>query len=86
MASPSGRVTTQAHGVMEGHTICSRGLCTFCKTAPSMLWGPDRVGMLDFGIPSAHRELATSQNEMGPVAICHKMEMVQLKLIMNRKR
>lgn len=53
MTSPRGRITTQAPGVMEqGYTICSRVLCTFFETAPSMLRRFDRAGTLDFGIPS----------------------------------
>ena len=55
MTSSKGTTTTQARGVMEqGHPICSRELCPFCKIAPSMLTGPDRAEMLDFGMPSNH--------------------------------
>lgn len=52
-ASPDERLAMQTLGVLEqDHASCSRELHTLWETAPSMLLGPVRTGILDQRAPS----------------------------------
>ena len=55
MANPHGRITMQAHRVLEqGHAICRRESHAFRKTAPGMLLGPGEDETSDHGTRSNH--------------------------------
>lgn len=48
MASPSGRITTLVHGILEqGHGLFHGELYGLWETVPDMLMSPSRNGMLD---------------------------------------